>query len=118
MCAEKRLDGLVSVIIPTYNYARFLPEALESAQSQQGVDLEVIVVDDGSTDETQDVLSMYQSGLQGNLRVLHQDNQGLSAARNAGINLARGEFLVFLDATQYVEDQRGFGHSCLSQPLF
>lgn len=94
----KHSDALVSIIIPTYNYAQFLPGTLESVLSQKRVNLEVIVVDDGSTDETQHILEDFQAKSHGRLHVLHQNKQGLSAARNAGINLAHGEFLVFLDA--------------------
>jgi GT2 family glycosyltransferase len=86
--------NLISVVIPAFNYGHFLPQALEGALAQAGVDLEVIVVDDGSTDETSEVLRHYGS----NIRVLRQANQGLSAARNSGIAMARGGFLVFLDA--------------------
>lgn len=86
--------GLVSVVVPTYNYAHFLPLTLDSALSQMDVDLEIIIVDDGSTDDTSEILSRY-SGL---VSFIRQDNKGLSAARNTGLALARGEFLVFLDA--------------------
>ena len=89
---------LVSVIIPAYNYAHFLPFALESALSQKRVELEIIVVDDGSTDDTSGVLEYYQSRNPHRMRVLCQNNQGLSAARNAGLDISNGEYLVFLDA--------------------
>lgn len=94
----KQSKPLVSVIIPTFNYAHFLPIALESTLSQKEVPFEIIVVDDGSTDETCSVLNEYRSRVQSGLHILHQGNTGLSAARNAGIMKARGEFLVFLDA--------------------
>jgi glycosyltransferase involved in cell wall biosynthesis len=84
----------VSVIIPTYNSARFLPEALESVFSQNYADYEVIVVDDGSTDEITAVLQPYAS----RIRYTYQANAGSAAARNTGLDLARGEFIVFLDA--------------------
>lgn len=84
----------VSVIIPTYNYARFLGEAVDSALAQTHPPLEVIVVDDGSTDATSDVLASYGD----RIRVLRQGNQGVATARNTGIAAARGEYLAFLDA--------------------
>jgi glycosyltransferase involved in cell wall biosynthesis len=84
----------VSVIIPTYNSARFLPEALESVFSQNYADYEVIVVDDGSTDGTTAVLQPYA----GRIRYLYQPNAGSAAARNTGLDMGRGEYIVFLDA--------------------
>lgn len=87
-------SSLISVIIPAFNYARFLRQTLDSALNQAGVPLEVLVVDDGSTDETPDVLAGYGS----DINVIRQKHQGLSAARNAGLNGTGGTFIVFLDA--------------------
>jgi len=84
----------ISVIIPTYNYARFLGEAIDSAFAQTSPSLEVIVVDDGSTDATPEVLAAYSD----RIRVIRQKNQGVAMARNAGIAAARGEYLAFLDS--------------------
>jgi|GEM_PF-388312 len=85
---------LVSVIIPTYNRADLLPLAIESALKQTRAADEIIVVDDGSTDDTSEVLAPYAS----QVRVLWQANSGVSAARNHGIDAARGEVLIFLDS--------------------
>jgi glycosyltransferase involved in cell wall biosynthesis len=84
----------VSVIIPTYNYGRFLREALDSALAQTYRPLEVIVVDDGSTDDTPQVLAAYGD----RILVIRQNNLGVGAARNTGIAAARGEYLAFLDS--------------------
>jgi glycosyltransferase involved in cell wall biosynthesis len=84
---------LVSVIIPCYNQARFLREALESVSGQTYPHYEVIVVDDGSTDDTQKVSSIFEG-----VRCLSQKNRGLAAARNAGLEASRGSLVVFLDA--------------------
>lgn len=85
---------LVSAIIPTYNYGRFVCEAVESALAQSYPAMEVIVVDDGSTDDTRQRLAAYGS----RIRYIWQSNSGLSAARNTGIREARGDWVAFLDA--------------------
>jgi hypothetical protein len=84
----------VSVVIPTYNYGRYVGEAIDSALAQSAPPHEVIVVDDGSTDDTPAVLARYA----GRVRVIRQANAGLSAARNAGIRAAGGEWVAFLDS--------------------
>lgn len=90
-------EPLVSVIIPSFNNARFLPEAIESILNQSYTDVEIIVVDDGSTDDTQSVLARY-----GDRLVTHtQTNQGVCVARNQGLEMASGEYVVFLDADDY-----------------
>ena len=86
----------VSVIIPTYNRAATLPRAIDSALEQTVDDLEVVVVDDGSTDETGSVLASYEDP---RVRpVVHATNQGANVARNTGIEHARGEHVAFLDS--------------------
>jgi len=84
----------VSVVIPTYNCARYLPEAVDSVLAQTYRDFETIVVDDGSTDNTPEVLAPYGD----QIRVIRQANAGRSAARNAGVLAAQGEYIAFLDA--------------------
>jgi len=86
--------ALISVVIPTYNCAHYLGEAIESALAQDYPRLEVIVVDDGSVDDTPAVLEEFGTRL---VRV-SQHNQGIGAARNTGQALASGEFIAFLDA--------------------
>ncbi|CAG7856707.1 hypothetical protein MCAMS1_01299 [biofilm metagenome] len=85
---------LVSVIIPTYNRADLLPAAIESVLGQSYPNTEVIVIDDGSTDHTQDVLRQYS----GKINAEYQENNGASAARNHGIRKANGEIIAFLDS--------------------
>jgi glycosyltransferase involved in cell wall biosynthesis len=84
----------LSVVIPTYNRATLVVEAVESVLAQQGAQPEVVVVDDGSTDGTRAALESYT----GRIRYVHQPNAGMNAARNAGIRASSGEYVAFLDS--------------------
>lgn len=86
---------LVSAIIPTYNYSAFLKDAITSALDQSICDLEVIVIDDGSTDNTYEIVGAIKDQ---RLFYHFQDHQGVSAARNTGIQLSSGKYIAFLDA--------------------
>jgi glycosyltransferase involved in cell wall biosynthesis len=88
------IPGLVSAVIPVYNREDFLAEAIESALGQEGVRIEVVVVDDGSTDGT----PATARGFREQVVYLRQENAGPPAARNRGVNAARGEYLAFLDS--------------------
>ncbi|MBL8376066.1 MAG: glycosyltransferase family 2 protein, partial [Candidatus Accumulibacter sp.] len=88
---------LISVIIPAYNYAHLLPRALDSVLVQMAADVEVIVVNDGSTDATREVLAAY-AVRHPQLRVIDQANAGAAAARNHGIRESHGPYALLLDA--------------------
>lgn len=92
---------LVSIVINNYNYARFLPEALESALTQTYKRCEVIVVDDGSTDDSRAVIESYGD----KIATVFQENGGQAAAMNAGFAKASGEYVLFLDADDVLEEQ-------------
>jgi len=87
----------ISVVITNYNYGRFLERALASVEAQRNVGAEIIVVDDGSLDDSRSVLEKYQ----GIANVIYQDNRGQAAAINAGVRASRGEFISFLDADDW-----------------
>jgi glycosyltransferase involved in cell wall biosynthesis len=91
---EERQMPRVSIIIPTHNRKAFVLEAVDSVHAQTFEDYEVIVVDDGSTDDTGEALKPFGDSL----RYLYQENQGVSAARNGGLAHAHGEFIAFLDS--------------------
>jgi glycosyltransferase involved in cell wall biosynthesis/peptidoglycan/xylan/chitin deacetylase (PgdA/CDA1 family) len=93
LCRTETAGPLVSVVIPCFRQARFLGEAIESALRQTYACVEIVVVDDGSPDNTASVAARYPG-----VRYLRQANAGLSAARNAGLAASRGEFVLFLDA--------------------
>lgn len=84
----------VSVVVPTYNCAKFLGRTIDSALRQTYRDFEIIVVDDGSTDGTQALIAAYEESV----RYVYQTNQGASAARNAALSRASGELIAYLDA--------------------
>jgi glycosyltransferase involved in cell wall biosynthesis len=88
----------VDVIIPAFNAAKFLPAALESVGSQTFADWQIILVDDGSTDNTPDIVAPFLERFGSKLRYIHQTNRGLPAARNAAIRASTSPFLALLDA--------------------
>lgn len=88
-------NPLVSIIIPCYNHSHFLPNAINSILAQTLVDWEAIIINDGSTDATHEVATRFTDP---RIRYIYQENRGLSAARNTGIQAARGTLLAFLDA--------------------
>ncbi len=99
----------ISVIIPTYNRAGLLPRAIGSVLSQTSPADEVIVADDGSNDNTAEILAAYG----GQLQIIRQGNRGVSAARNAGIRAAKGDWIALLDSDdawlpRKLENQRAF----------
>ena len=104
-------SGLVSVIIPCYNQAYFLHEAIESVLDQTYSNREILVVDDGSSDSTATVVRNYPG-----VRYVYQQNAGPSAARNAGVEKSGGEYLIFLDADdRLLPEALEIGVDCLRQ---
>ncbi len=91
---KSKIMHKVSVIISTYNRFSFLVEALESVLSQTFTDFELIIVDDGSVDETRKIQEIYQH----RVKYIFQENRGVSSARNKGIKFSNGEYICFLDS--------------------
>lgn len=92
---------LISVIIPAYNVEKYIKTCLDSLINQTYSNFEIIVINDGSTDRTEEVLKNYQSNF--NLRIYSQKNGGISAARNQGLKLANGELICFIDSDDSVK---------------
>lgn len=100
MAQEATYNGaLISVIIPCYNHATYLSRAIESVMSQSYKNTEIVVVDDGSTDNTKEVSERYPD-----VKYVYQENRGLSAARNTGIDNSSGRYLLFLDADDWLSN--------------
>ena len=95
-------NELVTAVIATYNYGRFVTEAIESVLAQTYPEVEIVVVDDGSTDDTQQRLAAYA----GRIRSVYQANQSVAAARNTGIQASRGSLIAFLDADDLWHPQK------------
>lgn len=92
----------VSIIVPVYNVKDYLERAIKSLINQTLKEIEIILIDDGSTDGSQDICDKY-SQEDDRVVVIHQKNGGVSAARNNGISIARGEYIGFMDSDDYVE---------------
>jgi glycosyltransferase involved in cell wall biosynthesis len=91
------MNPKVSVIIPTYNRANLLPRAIKSVLNQTFQDFELIVVDDGSTDNTRKVVEEFQKG-DSRVKYFYKENGGPGSARNFGLKNAKGNFVIFLDS--------------------
>ncbi len=94
ICQAAGIEGLVSVIIPTYNRGYIIDKAIDSVLSQTYSPIELIVVDDGSNDNTKDIIKQYGDSV----RYIYQNNSGLAVARNTGLSAASGEFIAFQDS--------------------
>lgn len=96
------MNDLVSVVVPCFNYGRHLPDCIRSLGAQTHTEWECVIVDDGSTDDTPAVCERLAES-DGRVRFLRQQNRGVNAARNAGLALARGEYIQFLDADDMLQ---------------
>ena len=103
-----------SIIVPVYNVKAYLPECMDSLLDQACGDYEIILVDDGSTDGSGMLCDGYQAAYPERVRTVHRQNGGLGAARNTGIDLARGEYLLFVDSDDLLEKS---ALACLSEHI-
>ena len=95
-------DKLVSVIIPVYNVEKYVEKCIKSVLNQSLKSIEIIIVNDGSTDKSKDIVTKI-STMNNNIKVINQKNNGLSEARNVGIKSARGKYIFLLDSDDYLE---------------
>ncbi len=91
---------MISIIVPVYNVEKYLEDCISSIINQTYKDIEIILVDDGSTDQSPIICDKYKSIT--NFKVIHQKNCGVSSARNKGLDIAKGEYIMFVDADDYI----------------
>ena len=94
---------MLTLAIPVYNMEQYLPRCMETMLAQTCRDFEILLVDDGSTDDSGPMCDAYAAGHPEFIRVVHKENGGLSSARNAGIDAAKGDFIIFPDPDDWVE---------------
>ena len=97
-------ENLISVIVPVFNTEEYLNRCLDSIINSTYKELEIICVDDGSTDCSAEILEQYAS-IDNRITIIHQDNQGVSVARNKGLESAVGEYVCFIDSDDWIHEQ-------------
>lgn len=98
------MKEMLSIVVPVYNVEKYITKCIESILIQQYENMEIILVDDGSTDRSGKICDSFAE-IDSRVKVIHQINQGLSAARNAGIDMAVGEYITFVDSDDYIHPQ-------------
>lgn len=96
-------DETISIIVPVYNTAAYLPRCIESVRTQKHDDFELILIDDGSTDNSLEVCQKYAT-LDNRIKIIHKENGGVSSARNVGIDHVNGKYFMFLDSDDAISD--------------
>ena len=94
---------ILSIIIPVYNAAKYINQCIQSVVRQSYHDFECILIDDGSNDGSGELCDNW-AGIDNRIKVIHQQNQGVSIARNKGIKIAQGKYIVFIDSDDWVEE--------------
>ena len=102
----------LSIIIPAYNAERHIEQCVNSVLSQTLHDIEIIIIDDGSLDKTGFILDELAKGYE-NVRIIHQENQGLYKTRDLGLKLALGDYIGWVDADDYVENQNSSSNATI-----
>ena len=90
-------DGLVSILVPVFNVGKYLNECIDSLIRQSYSNIEIVLVDDGSTDGSGEICDLFERE-DARIQVIHQENFGLSAARNVGLDVMKGDAVVFVDS--------------------
>ena len=93
----------ISVIVPVYNVEQYLPRCIDSILAQTFTDFELLLIDDGSTDNSGKICDEYAKKKDTKIRVWHKENGGVSSARNMGLDFAKGEYIQFIDSDDFIE---------------
>lgn len=101
------MEALISVIVPVFNVEKYLSECIESILNQSYYNLEILLVDDGSSDKSGEICDYYAE-LDSRVKVIHQENKGVSAARNTGLARATGDYIGFVDGDDYIKPDMYF----------
>ena len=104
------MNPLISVIVPIYNVEKYLARCVDSIVNQTYKNLEIILVDDGSPDSCPDICDVWKEK-DDRIKVIHKKNGGLSDARNAGLDIAQGEYVAFVDSDDFIDDKEEVGKS-------
>ena len=94
-------NGLVTVYITNHNYGRYLEQSIRSVLEQSYKNIELIIIDDGSSDESRDLLKNYESN--GKIKIIYQNNRGLAISNNIALQQAQGYYIIRLDADDYLD---------------
>ena len=97
------MGEIVSVVVPVYNIKEYIDKCIDSIVNQTYSEIEIIIVDDGSSDGTEQIVDEYEKKYK-NIAVYHTENKGVSAARNLGISKASGKWIIFVDGDDYLEN--------------
>ncbi len=95
--------ALISIIVPVYNTEKYLPKCIQSIQNQNYKNIEIILVNDGSKDKSGEICDKYKE-TDARIKVIHKANEGLGFARNSGLDVAKGNYIIFVDSDDYVDD--------------
>ena len=96
------MEVIISVIVPVYNSEKFLSDCIESLRNQSLKEIEMIFINDGSTDSSLKILREYEK-IDSRIKVIDQKNSGPSAARNKGLDIAKGEYISFIDSDDWID---------------
>lgn len=97
------MEGLISVVVPIYNKEQYVKECMESILNQTYDKLEILLINDGSTDKSKEICEMY-SKIDSRIKLINTENRGAARARNTGIEMATGDYIAFIDADDYIEE--------------
>ena len=95
-------NDLISIIIPIYNVEKYMEKCLNSVVNQTYNNIEIILIDDGSKDKSREICDNYAKK-DNRIKVVHKENNGVSSARNTGIDMSKGKYITFIDSDDYID---------------